>query len=198
MNNSILFTLLEHVSNLLVMVFLIRILLQLGQADFHNPISQFLHKFTAPVLNPLRKIIPDMGRFSTSSFIVALAIIAIKFVIITSVYVTAKLPPDLIVVGVLIGWVYNILPMVSGLFMIFSNMLLILFLVLMVASFMSAGRYHPGIAFLYQVTRPILRPIQKIIPPIAGSIDLSPMIVIIGLWMAQHGLLKLGLMIVNS
>lgn len=193
--NTISFTLLEHISNILVMIFLVRILLQLGQADFHNPISQFIHKFTAPVLNPLRKFIPDMGRFSTASFIIALAIIFLKFFVISTVY--GPLPPKAMALGVIVGLLMTNAPAMGGLVMITTNMLLILFLGLMIASFMSGGRYSPGVAFLYQVTRPILRPVQKIIPPIAGSIDLSPMIILFGLWFLQDALYRLGVSLIT-
>lgn len=194
--NNFTFTLLEHLSNLLVMMFLLRLLLQLGQADFHNPISQFIHRFTAPVINPIRSIIPDLGRFSTASFIVVMVIITIKFFIISTVYV--RLPTEAMTLGILVGLMMQGAPAMGGLVMIVTNMLLILFLGLMIASFMSGGRYHPGVAFLYQVTRPILRPVQKIIPPIAGSIDLSPMIILFGLWFLQDGLYRLGVSLITG
>ena len=193
--NNISFTLLEHISNILVMIFLVRILLQLGQADFHNPISQFIHKFTAPVINPLRKVVPDLGRFSTASFVVALAIIVLKFFVISTVF--GPLQPKVMTLGIIVGLIMQGAPAMGGLVMITTNMLLILFLGLMIASFMSGGRYSPGVAFLYQVTRPILRPVQKIIPPIAGSIDLSPMIILFGLWFLQDGLYRLGVSLIT-
>lgn len=193
--NNISFTLLEHISNILVMIFLVRILLQLGQADFHNPISQFIHKFTAPVINPLRKVVPDLGRFSTASFVVALAIIVLKFFVISTVF--GPLQPKVMTLGVIVGLIMQGAPAMGGLVMITTNMLLILFLGLMIASFISGGRYSPGVAFLYQVTRPILRPVQKIIPPIAGSIDLSPMIILFGLWFLQDGLYRLGVSLIT-
>ena len=194
--NNITFTLLEHISNILAMMFLVRMLLQLGQADFHNPISQFIHKFTAPVVNPLRRILPDLGRFSTASFVIALAIIVIKFIIISTVF--APLPTEAMALGIIIGLMMKGAPAMGGLIMIITNMLLILFLGLMIASFMSGGRYHPAVAFLYQVTRPILRPVQKIIPPIAGTIDLSPMIILFGLWFLQDWLYRLGVSLITG
>lgn len=194
--NSFTFNVLEYVSNLFVMMFLLRLLLQLGQADFHNPISQFIHKFTAPIVAPLRNIIPDMGRFSTASFVIAIAIIVIKFFVISAIY--GSMAPKMMILGIVVGFMYTGVPSIGGFFIIFTNMLLLLFIGLMIASFMSGGRYHPAVAFLYQVTRPILRPVQKIIPPIGGSIDLSPMIILFGLWFLQNGLLSLGATFVNG
>ena len=41
---------------------------------------------------------------------------------------------------------------------------------------------------LWAVTRPILRPVQKIIPPLGGTVDISPIIVILVLSAAQQAL----------
>jgi len=35
--------------------------------------------------------------------------------------------------------------------------------------------YHPAVAFLYQITEPILRPLRNVIPPL-GMIDISPIV----------------------
>ena len=39
---------------------------------------------------------------------------------------------------------------------------------------------------LWTVTRPVLRPVQKIIPPLGGTVDISPIIVILVLGAAQQ------------
>jgi YggT family protein len=39
--------------------------------------------------------------------------------------------------------------------------------------------------FLYQVTEPVLRPIRRIVPSI-GGVDLSPLIVILLLWLLRN------------
>jgi YggT family protein len=35
--------------------------------------------------------------------------------------------------------------------------------------------YHPAVAFLYQITEPILRPLRRVIPPL-GMMDISPIV----------------------
>lgn len=188
-------TILEYVINLLAMVFLLRVLLQLGSADFFNPVAQFIHKFTAPVINPLRPVLPDLGKFNLASFVVALALITAKIFLIKHFFISAQealmLTPQVILFMVLVG-----LGPISGLFMVISNLLLILFIGLMIASFMSGGRHNPGLIFLVQVTRPILRPVQRIIPPL-GTIDLSPMIVLLGLFFLQGILYNFGVSLIT-
>jgi len=46
------------------------------------------------------------------------------------------------------------------------------------------GTYNPGVALLSRLTDPIMRPAQRALPPISG-IDLSPMLVMIGLVLLQ-------------
>jgi len=41
--------------------------------------------------------------------------------------------------------------------------------------------YHPMVQMLYQVTEPVLEPVRRIIPPIGGMMDISPIVVIIAL-----------------
>ena len=42
---------------------------------------------------------------------------------------------------------------------------------------------HPMVGqierFLWAVTRPVLRPIQKVIPPLGGTVDISPVIALV-------------------
>ena len=38
--------------------------------------------------------------------------------------------------------------------------------------------YHPVVAFLYQITEPILGPLRNIIPPL-GMLDISPIVALI-------------------
>lgn len=48
--------------------------------------------------------------------------------------------------------------------------------------FPQVNRYHPIVVTLRRITTPIYRPIRRLIPPEkTGYIDLSPMIVILGL-----------------
>ena len=43
-------------------------------------------------------------------------------------------------------------------------------------------RSHPIVDFIYQLTDPIILPIQKFVPRI-GMIDISPMLAVIALWL---------------
>ena len=64
----------------------------------------------------------------------------------------------------------------------FINILFTLFelaiLVRVLLSWFRVAPYHPVVAFLYQITEPILRPLRNVIPPL-GMIDISPIVALI-------------------
>lgn len=185
---NITFQLIEHISNLLCMLFLARILLQLGQVDFNNPLSQLVNKITAPAINLCRKVISDIGRFNLASLVIASIIILFKFILIVHLSEQAA-PPKFYVISTLIGFPAK--APLAGLVMNFVTLLTILFIGLMITSFMSGGQYNPAAAFFHQITNPVLQPLRKIIPPIGGSLDITPMIVLFVLIYGQGFLMNL-------
>ena len=62
------------VIDLYATVILVRLLLQLVQADFFNPISQTIFKVTAPIVEPLHKIFPTFGKFNTAALAAAILV----------------------------------------------------------------------------------------------------------------------------
>jgi YggT family protein len=48
-----------------------------------------------------------------------------------------------------------------------------------VISWVNADPYNPIVRFLYEVTDPLLNRIRRYLPLVAGSIDLSPMVLIL-------------------
>ncbi len=153
--------------DLYLMVVILRIWLQLARADFYNPFSQFIVKATHPLLAPMRRVLPSIGRFDTSSFVLALLVVIVKVLLISLV---AGRGIDL------------------GVFLIFALITVIkqagvlLFWMLIIRAILSwfNQSYNPVVMIMGQLTEPILAPIRRIIPPI-GGLDLSVMLVIIGM-----------------
>ena len=48
-----------------------------------------------------------------------------------------------------------------------------------IISWVSPSPYNPIVQFLYAATEPVLRYARRIIPPIGGTLDLSPLIIIV-------------------
>ena len=55
----------------------------------------------------------------------------------------------------------------------------------------NVDRSNQIIRFLYQITDPVLEPVRRVIPPI-GMIDISPIIVFIGLHILQRVLVSMA------
>ena len=45
--------------------------------------------------------------------------------------------------------------------------------------------YHPAVRFLFQVTEPVLAPLRRYIPPVAG-LDFTPMVALLLLWVVEQ------------
>ena len=48
-----------------------------------------------------------------------------------------------------------------------------------IISWVSPSPYNPIVQFLYRATEPVLRYARRIIPPIGGTLDLSPIVVLL-------------------
>lgn len=151
-----------------VFVIMLRFLLQLVRADFYNPISQFTVKATTPVLKPLRRIIPGLGGIDIASIVLMLILLMLQQSLI------------MLVSGLGLNPLLALAQAVPELVGLFINFFLFAVLIQVILSWVSPGNYNPAIALLNKLTNPILQPARRIIPSM-GGLDLSPMVVMIGL-----------------
>ncbi len=154
--------------DLYVAAVLLRLLLQWVRADFYNPLSQLLIKLTNPVLVPLRRVVPAIGRLDTASVVLMLAL---EFI---GIWVTG------IIASRYLEWPQIIAFGVIKLTMTLLMTYFFLIIVAVILSWVGQGLRHPFIPLVFQLTEPVLRPIRKVIPPIAG-IDLSPLFALIAI-----------------
>jgi YggT family protein len=60
-------------------------------------------------------------------------------------------------------------------------------LLLVIASFISQGNYHPALSLLEELLAPLMTPLRNILPT-AGPLDFSPMVLILLLSILQQSL----------
>ena len=154
--------------DLYIAAVLLRLLLQWTRADFYNPLSQFLIKLTNPVLVPLRRVIPSLGRLDTAAVVLMLGLE------IFSVWLVSRIGSNPMTWEAIVS--FSVIKLLMTLLMTYF-FLIILSVIL---SWISQGSRHPFIPLIFQLTEPVLRPIRRIIPPIAG-IDLSPLFALIAI-----------------
>jgi YggT family protein len=147
---------------------LLRLLLQWVRADFYNPLSQFLIKLTNPVLVPLRRVIPSIGKLDTASVVLMLLLEVV------GVWIIGKMG------SAVIPWQQIIAFSAIKLMMTLLMTYFFLIIVAVILSWIGQSLRHPFVPLVFQLTEPVLRPIRKVIPPIAG-IDLSPLFALIAI-----------------
>jgi len=159
--------------SLYILIVMLRFLLAAVRADFYNPVSQFLVKVTNPILAPLRRVIPSIGKIDTSAILVMLVLQMLSFGLI------ALLRGGNVSLGMIL------LLSVHELVSLLLNVFLFSILVQVIISWVNPGTYNPVVSLLYSLTEPVLRPCRRLLPPISG-IDLSPLIALIAIQLAKY------------
>lgn len=147
----------------LIALLVLRLLLQSVRANFYNPVCQFLYKLTNPVLMPLRKVIPAWRTIDVAGIVLAWLLSTIKLALLYALAGQGLGVAGLVVMG--------LADLVDFVLMLYLGLILVRVLL----SFVSLERSNPIVPLIYQLTEPVLRPIQRVLPPIAG-LDLSPLV----------------------
>ena len=72
-----------------------------------------------------------------------------------------------------------ILQVVVGVVDFLLNVFMYLIIGRAIISWVNPDPYNPIVNFLYTATEPVMRIARKIIPPIGGTLDISPIIVLV-------------------
>ncbi len=166
--------LITQLFELYIYVILLRFIFQWVRADFYNQVSQFIVKATNPFLIPLRKIIPGFGGIDLASIILAWGVNLAKYGLLMGFGLTRSEPILVLLVYTLI----ELLHMALGLFIFLSFIRIIL-------SWIAPSGYNPMVALVIQVTDPLFKPFQRIIPPL-GGLDLSPILMFMVLYFVRN------------
>ena len=83
--------LLSYVLTIYIWIIIVRALISWVNPDPFNPIVQILHRLTDPVLEPVRRRLPDFGGLDVSPIVVLLAIFFLQSFLVTSLMDVARL-----------------------------------------------------------------------------------------------------------
>jgi len=159
--------LIKSLFDLYIFIVMLRIVLQWVHADFNNPIFGLVIRLTNAPLKPIRRIIPTLHGVDIAAVVLLLFLEVFKL-------------------AVLVWLQVNAVPTLGGLVVLafaeLLNQLINIFFFAILASailsWLSPLAHGPLIEVLYRVCEPLLRPVRRILPPIAGF-DLSPIPVLI-------------------
>jgi YggT family protein len=165
----------DALSGLYISTFALRFILQWIRASYQSPLAQFVLQITAPLVVPARRVLPSVRSLDLPTLVVILALECVTTLLLFSLL--GFIPPiEAFFVAVLLRlvaltlWLYC-----SALF------------IYVVMSWLGGEMYNPNVATLAALVGPLLRPLRRLIPPIAGF-DVSPVIVLILLQAAIYAL----------
>ena len=161
MSETLIF-ILRSVIDIYASLLLIRLLLQLVQANFYNPICQTIFKVCAPVVEPLNRLLPTIGSFNLAALVAAIMVKWSFYLLMIGF--GAGAPSEIFVYLAVAG------------FDLLRTLIEIYFwgiFILVISSWVGTTQ-HPTLALVSQVVDPYMRPFRNLIPPI-GMIDISPM-----------------------
>jgi len=174
--NEMLIIILKTITDVYSGILLIRLLLQLVQADFYNPVCQGIVKICAPVVEPISKLLPTVGRFNTAALLAAILVKWSFYVAVTAL--SGILSVD--VIALLTVAIFELLRLLIEIYF-WGIFILVIF------SWVGTPP-HPAALLISQIISPYMRPFRKYIPPI-GMIDISPMVAIFTLMIIRAQLL---------
>ncbi|WP_246261689.1 YggT family protein [Thiomicrorhabdus cannonii] len=163
--------LLQFAVGLVIFALMLRFLMRAAHVDWRHPIVHFIAKVTNPLCAPANKILSTRGRWDWAAILTA--------VVIQAIFVW--------VIGLLtdrdFGAVAIALASITEIMNQLLDMMFWLIIIQAILSWVSPG-YNPNTEIFNQITRPILAPFQRMIPPM-GGLDLSPLAAIVAIKLFQ-------------
>ena len=156
------------IAQLYLLIMLLRFWLPWLRADFRNPIAQGILRFTSPLVVPVRRIIPPVGRLDTATIIVAFGLQYLTILVILTIS------------GVTSGIMPIAITSVIDLVLLTLQLFKFAIFIYIILSWVAPGTYNPATAFIAMLVDPVMRPFRNLIPTI-GGLDISPIFAIIAL-----------------
>ncbi len=173
-----LFFIFNTILSVVCALFAMRFILQATRADFYNPISQGILKFTEPALTPLRMLVPSYQNLDFAAFIFTWLL---KILTVAILFYLG---------GVDIG--SNVLLLfkigLREVLELFLGIYLIALIIMVILSFLAPGNYHPVAVLAHQITEPVLAPVRRVIPPM-GGLDFSVLVILMVIMLLRDYLL---------
>ena len=166
MQNALVF-ILRTLFDLYILTFAMRLLLQWAAVDKRNPLVQFILRVTNPLVIPLRRLLPPIGRIDTATVLVLVGLQVLATALIVRIGCLGE--PE-------------VLPILSLAALNVARLALNIFtwsiIIYVVLSWVSPGGYNPAAALIAAIVEPVLAPFRRLIPAI-GGLDLSPLFVLV-------------------
>ena len=170
MLNNALAYLIDVFFGLFTYTLLMRLAMQWMRAPFRNPLGQAVMALTDWIVKPLRRILPG---FRGVDWATVIAAFVFQFAWLLALQLTFGPGFALFGVGLAFLLLATIIALVKAL------LWLVIVVVFAQALLSWVAPDGPLAGVLNALTFPVLRPVRRVVPPIGGTLDLSPLIVIV-------------------
>ena len=157
-----LYYLVDTLTSLYLGVLILRLIMQIVRANFRNPFAEAVLRLTNPLIMPLRRILPPVGKMDSATVLAIVLFAVFKVVLLFMLFGGGLLSLVAMALAVLrtlvlaVLWLYFILIFFYG-----------------IAGFLMQGGSSPVYEVLAYCCDPILNRIRKIIPSLVAGLDLS-------------------------
>lgn len=158
----------DALTSLYILLLLLRLVFPYIQVNYRNMLTQGIMRLTSPLVVPLRRMLPPIGRIDTATLLVALIIQCAAVILIVTLY---KLP-------VVPLWLA--LTTLIKLVVLFIHLFAFAIIIRVVLSWVAPHQVNPASQIIDALSEPVLAPFRRWIPRV-GGMDISPIFVIIGL-----------------
>lgn len=166
-----------------ILLLMLRLILQWAGVGFRNePILQFLYTVTQPSVAFLHGIVP---RYRGKSMLLWQQQ-QLDMAVVILLLMTEML--SLLLTTLLFGQHFSLIKLlllsIGHLVSLLLNIFFWSILVEVILSWVNPYNYNPISTILYNLNRPLMRPVRRMLPPISG-VDLSPVVVLLALQLSD-------------
>lgn len=167
--------LVDVVGNFFVFTLLARFHFQWLRVPFRNPIGEFMIAVTNWIVLPARRVVPPLAGLDLATLIAAWLLQALVLTLLVA----------------MAGGAASMLVFIASAFDLARYSLYILIFAVIVQAVLSWVNPHSPVQYLFDaMTRRFLRPIRRVVP-LLGSVDLSPLVLLVLLQIALIALVHL-------
>lgn len=171
--------LIELLLGLYIGIVALRLIMQWAHWDHRNPLVQFIIRATQIPVKFFRQFIPSLGRWDSATIVLLITLTVLKIVLLTWLQ---SVPMNMVFV-LRLG--------LADIFSLFVTLFTASIIIQVILSWVASGNsYNPATPLVHQMNAPLLRPIHRWLPTM-GGLDLSPLVVLIGLQLLSKLVLPL-------
>jgi len=161
--------LVEILFSIYITIVALRLIMQWAQWEYHHPLVQLIIKATQVPVKFLRRFIPPLGRWDTATILLLFTLTFVKLFLISILQAGSGAQ------GLFIGL------LLADIFSLFITLFTFSIIIQVVLSWIvPPGTHNPITPLIHSMNEPLLRPVRQKLPAM-GGLDLSPLIVVIGL-----------------